>query len=74
MAKQLERIRLYIVGNPLPDGSWSVQTNALLTIGLDEYPDFSTTKDVPILLTTSEEIVIKNFVKNVVLPQAEGAK
>lgn len=75
MAKKLQKIELNIVGTPNPDGTWLVKASADLTVGLDEYPDWDTIrKGIAITLTPTQETTIKNFVNNVVLPQAEVAK
>ena len=74
MAKQLQRIELNIVGTPNPDGSWEVGVSADLTVGLEEYPEWTIRKGILIMMTGAQETIVRNFVKNVVLPQAEEKK
>ena len=75
MAKQLQKIELNIVSVPDSKGVWQVSVSADLTIGIEEYPDYTPErKGIPITLTSTERVAIKNFVATVVLPQAEAAK
>jgi len=75
MVKQLRKIELNIVGEPDTSGVWQIKASADLTTGLDDYPDWNPQrKGIPIVLTSSQKTTIKNFVKTVVLPQAEEKK
>ena len=75
MPKQLEKIELSVTGILNPDGTWDIKTSADLTVGIEEYPDFEPRrKGIPIVLTADQETTLRNFVNNVVLPQADAAK
>lgn len=75
MAKLLKQIELRIIGETDAAGVWQLRTSATLAVAIEEYPDFEPKKKgISINLTAAEETVIKNFVKDVVLPQAEAAK
>jgi len=74
MTKRLSKVELNVTGVHNPDNTWGITASADLTIGLEEYPEYNLRKGIPITLTPTQETTIKNFVKNVVLPQAEAAK
>jgi len=70
MPKELRGIQFNITGIPNLDGSWSVLTSATLNIGLAEYPEFSRSKGIPIVLTDAQKATIRKFVETVVIPQS----
>ena len=75
MAKKLQKIELLFVGTPKEDGTWDIQTTADLMVGIEEYPELPAwRKGIPIILTSAQEAAIRDFVRTVVLPQAEVAK
>ncbi len=55
------------------DGEIEVGTSAHFTYAPDEYPDVSAKKGIPISHTPTQETQIKNFAKNVWLPQIEAS-
>ena len=69
MAKQLEEIYVTIKGTR--QDNWAVAVSADLVIHYEEYPEIETRKGIAIELTPEQETQVKNFVKNVVLPQVE---
>ena len=68
MAKKLEKIEVRFEGFP-PD--WDVEMSVDFVISVEEHPEFKMRKGIPVTLTPQEEAQIKNFVKDVVLPQIE---
>lgn len=75
MAKKLQKIELLFVGIPDMAGIWQIQATADMMVGVEEYPDLPAwRKGIPIVLTTAQVTAIKNFVRDVVIPQAEATK
>lgn len=73
--KKLTKVELNILCEPDAQGVWQAQVSADLSVGLSEYPDFEPRrKGISIALTPAQEATILGFVRNVVVPQAEGAK
>lgn len=63
---KLKKIRVQIAGEA-PE--WEVNASADLIVCPEDHSDFEKRKGLAIELTTQQETMIKNFVKDVVLPQ-----
>jgi len=74
MAKIIKGVTIQIVVTRDEEDEVVVSETAHLTVGADEYPEFSMRKGISIELTEAQESAIINHVKNVVLPQAEVSK
>ena len=75
MPKELKHIRFTVDGVKQPDSTWVIIGSCDLEVSLTEYPDWEVRrKGILVVFTPAEETQIKNFVANVVLPQAEAAK
>uniref|UniRef100_A0A6M3K5A7 Uncharacterized protein n=1 Tax=viral metagenome TaxID=1070528 RepID=A0A6M3K5A7_9ZZZZ len=55
------------------DGEVEIETSAHFEYGAAEYPHISARKGIPITHTPTQEGQIKNFAKNVWLPQIEAS-
>lgn len=75
MAKKLTKVELNFNCQPDGQGIWQATASADISIIPEEYTDFQPMrKGIVITLTPTQETTILNFIRNVVVPQAEGAK
>lgn len=74
MGKSLKQIdfRVYCAVNP--DGSWSINTSADITTGIDEYPEVPPMRSgMQIQLTDEQKATLQTFIADVVIPQGTAA-